>query len=274
MSDEELVHLAVDDGVGTVTLDSPANRNALSRRLMADLERQLSLALADDRVRVIVLTGTGTVFCSGADLREQRAANESGRDAGVGTARPTEGRSRGLPGVLTTLWNSPKPVVGRVNGSARAGGLGLVAACDIAVGVQGATFGCSEVRIGVAPAIISVVLVPRLGIAKATELFLTGEPIDAAEAVRIGLLNQAVPPADLDSVTARYVESLLKGAPRALAESKRLVREVPRMDLDAAFAWATELSANLFASEEAHEGMLAFAEKRAPRWAPGGGSSA
>lgn len=274
MSDDELVHLAVEDGVATVTLDSPGNRNALSRRLMADLERQLSTALADDRVRVIVLTGTGTVFCSGADLREQRAANESGRDAGVGTVRPKEGRSRGLPGVLTTHWNSPKPVVGRVNGSARAGGVGLISACDIAVGAEGATFGFSEVRIGVAPAIVSVVLIPRLGVAKATEMFLTGEPVDAAEAVRIGLLTRAVPPGDLDVATARYVESLLKGAPRALAESKRLVREVPRMELDAAFAWATELSANLFASEEAREGMRAFAEKRAPSWVPGGGSSA
>lgn len=266
MSPDELVHLSLERGVATITLDSPHNRNALSRRLVGELEEHVAAALMDERVRVIVLTGTGPVFCSGADLKEQREANEAGAGAGSGVIAAGE-RGGGLPAILTALWRSPKPVVGRINGTARAGGMGLIGACDLAVGVQGATFGFSEVRIGVAPAVISVVLIPKLGIQRAMELFLTGEPFGADDAVRFGLLNAAVAPEQLDSTLAGYVATILKGAPEALAESKRLVRELPGMRLDEAFAWASELSARLFAGEEAREGMRAFAEKRPPRWA-------
>lgn len=253
----ELVHLDLAGAVATVTLDSPSNRNALSRQLMADLDRHLTAALGDDRVRVIVLTGAGPVFCSGADLKEQRTANESGSgQTGPGGLVPT----------LKAMWNSPKPVVGRINGPARAGGLGLVAACDIAVGVDGATFGFSEVRLGVVPAIISVVCLPKLGPTKGMELLLTGEPFDASEAARLGLINAAVPAEKLDEAVGGYVAQLLKGAPNALAECKRMVREVPTMPMDEAFDRMAVLSARLFASEEAREGMTAFAEKRSPRW--------
>ncbi|MEO9255781.1 MAG: enoyl-CoA hydratase-related protein, partial [Tepidiformaceae bacterium] len=162
----ELVHLKVAGGVGTITLDSTANRNALSRQLLEELTSHLHSAIADAAVRVVVLTGSGTVFCSGADLKEQRAANEAEQKSGPG----------GLVPVLEAMWNSPKPIVGRINGAARAGGLGLVAACDVAVAVETASFAVNEVRIGVIPGIISVVLVPKLGMAKSMELFLTGEP--------------------------------------------------------------------------------------------------
>ncbi len=253
---DELVRLDITDGVATVTLDSPANRNALSRQFLADLERQVDAAIADDRTRVVVLTGAGTVFCSGADLKEQREANETGQQTGPGALVPT----------LKRLWHSPKPVVGRVNGAARAGGLGLIAACDIAVAVETATFAVSEVRVGVIPAIISVLLLPKLGEAKCMELFLTGEPIGASEAVRIGLLNAAAPAGELDGTVAHYVESILKGAPGALAGAKQLVREIPGMPLDEAFELMTHRSAAFFASAEAREGMTAFAEKRPPRW--------
>jgi hypothetical protein len=144
MSDE-LVHLEVAKGVGTITLDSPHNRNALSRQLTSELWGHLQAALADERVRVIVLTGSGTVFCSGADLKEQRDSNVAGN---------TQAGPVGLPQILTAMWESPKPVIGRINGAARAGGLGLVAACDIAVAVETTTFALSEVRIGVIPAVI------------------------------------------------------------------------------------------------------------------------
>ncbi len=256
---EELVHLEITGGIATVTLDSPANRNALSRALMAGLNESLDAALADDRARLIVLTGAGPVFCSGADLKEQRGASEAGPGAGAG----------GLVAILQRIWHSPKPVIARVGGPARAGGIGLVAACDIAVSVDTATFAFSEVRIGLIPAVISVVLLPKLGITKAMELFLTGNTFDAGEAVRIGLVNAAVPADQLDESVGRYAGSMLKGSPAALAGCKRLVREVPGMDLDAAFALTSELSAQFFASEEAREGMRAFAEKRPPRWAEG-----
>src|SRR3990170_773071 len=256
---EELVHLEVTGGVATVTLDSPANRNALSRALMIGLEESLDAALADDRARLIVLTGAGPVFCSGADLKELGAGGGSGQGAGPG----------GLVTILKRIWYSPKPVIARVGGPTRAGGIGLVAACDIAVSVDTATFAFSEVRIGVIPGIISVVALPKLGLTKGLELFLTGDTFDAAEAVRFGLLNAAVPADQLDEAVGRYAGSILKGAPGALAGCKRLVREVSDMDLDAAFELTSTWSAAYFVSEEAREGMAAFAEKRPPRWAEG-----
>ncbi|HET9476497.1 MAG TPA: enoyl-CoA hydratase-related protein [Dehalococcoidia bacterium] len=254
---EELVHLEVSGGVATVTLDSPANRNALSRALVAGLEDSLASAIADDRARLIVLTGAGPVFCSGADLKEGRAVSEPGRAGGPG----------GLVGILKQIWDSPKPVVARVNGPTRAGGIGLVAACDIAVSVDTATFAFSEVRIGLIPAIISVVILPKMGISKCMEFFLTGDMFTAAEAAQYGLLNAAVPPESLEDAVGRYTASILKGSPAALRGCKRLVREVPGMNMDAAFEQTAAWSAEYFTSEEAREGMLAFAQKRPPRWA-------
>ena len=256
---EELVRLEVAGGVATITLDSPANRNALSRALMTGLEDRLDAALADDRARLILLTGAGPVFCSGADLKELGTGEASGPGAGPG----------GLVAILKRMWYSPKPVIARIGGPTRAGGIGLVAACDIAVAVDTATFAFSEVRIGVIPAIISVVVLPKLGLTKGMELFLTGDTFDAGEAALLGLLNAAVPLDQLDERVGRYTSSILKGAPEALAGCKRLVREVPGMALDAAFELTSMRSAEYFASEEAREGMASFREKRPPRWAEG-----
>jgi methylglutaconyl-CoA hydratase len=252
----ELVHLETANGVATITLDSPHNRNALSRQLQSELLAHLRTATASTDVRVIVLTATGTVFCSGADLKEQREANVAG--AATGPAA--------LGAILETIWNSPKPVVGRVNGPARAGGLGLVAACDISVGIEDTTFAITEVRIGVIPAIISVILLQKLPLPTITELFLTGETFTGADAVRYGLLNAAVPSDELDAAVDRYVAAIRQGAPAALAGAKRLIRDVPAMELHHAFEETARRSAEHFASEEAREGMTAFAEKRPPRW--------
>jgi methylglutaconyl-CoA hydratase len=254
---EEIVHLAVANRIATITLDAESNRNALSSALMSQLEDRLAAALNDDRARLIVLTNSGPVFCSGADLKELRAP---------ATATGSAGPSR-LVSILKRILSSPKPVVARVAGPARAGGLGLVAACDIAVSVDSATFAFSEVRVGVIPAIISVVVLPKLGQTKGMELFLTGDTFDAAEAARMGLINAAVPADQLEDTVGRLAQSILKGAPGALAGSKRLVREVPGMELDEAFAFTGRLSAEYFGSEEAREGMTAFAQKRAPHWA-------
>jgi len=248
-----LVREEETDGVVTITLDSPYNRNALSRRLLAELSAALERALAADDVRVIVLTGTGPVFSSGADLKEQRA----------GGAPVTEG----FPEVIRSIWNSPKPVVCRLNGTARAGGLGLVAACDFAIAPLSATFAFSEVRLGLAPAMIAVTVLRRLSPRAAAEYFLTGEVFDAARAVEIGLLTRAVPDRELDATVEHYVEMLLKGGPQALAITKRLVREVPTMTVDEGLARMTELSAERFTSAEGQEGIAALLEKRPPRWA-------
>jgi methylglutaconyl-CoA hydratase len=167
------------------------------------------------------------------------------------------------------MWEAPKPVLGRINGAARAGGMGLVAACDIAVGVEETTFAVNEVRIGVIPAIISVVLLRKLAMPVAMELFLTGEAFDGRRAAELGLLNQAVPASQLDDATERYLQMLRLGAPGALGAAKRLVRDVPAMEMHTGFEAMAALSARYFASEEALEGMSAFAEKRPPRWAAG-----
>jgi methylglutaconyl-CoA hydratase len=255
MTAAELVHLDVAAGVATITLDSPANRNALSAQLRRELLAHLDAALADDAVRVVVLTHTGRVFCAGMDLKESRGA-------GAANQGVTE-----FPRILETLWTSPKPVVARLAGPARAGGVGLVAACDIAVAAHEATFAFSEVRIGVVPAVISVTVLPRLLPRAAHELFLTGETFDARRAAAIGLVNSAVAADGLDAEVARYVEALRLGAPGALAATKEMLSRERPVALGAQFVEMLELSARHFAGAEGQEGMAAFAEKRPPAWA-------
>ncbi|MBW0091294.1 enoyl-CoA hydratase/isomerase family protein [Pseudonocardia sp. KRD-184] len=250
----ELVHLDVESAIATITLDSPANRNALSAQLRRELIAHLGTALADESARVIVLSHTGRVFCSGMDLKETRGAGVS--EQGVNE----------VPAILTTLWTSPKPVVARVAGPARAGGVGLVSACDIAVAATDASFAFSEVRIGVVPAVISVTVLPRLLPRAAHELFLTGETFDAVRAVTVGLVNSAVPAEGLDAEVARYTEMLRLGAPGALAATKRMLRAERPASMAGQFAEMQELSAGFFAGEEGQEGMRAFAEKRKPAW--------
>jgi methylglutaconyl-CoA hydratase len=249
----ELVHLDVAARVATLTLDSPANRNALSAQLRRELLAGLDRAIADDEVRVVVLSHTGRVFCSGMDLKEARGTDAAGQGVNEFAA------------ILERIWTSPKPVVARIAGPARAGGVGLVAACDIAVAAEDATFAFSEVRIGVVPAVISVTVLPRLLPRAAHELFLTGETFDANRATEIGLVNSAVPGFDLDAEVHRYTEMLRHGAPGALAATKELLRGDGGMG--ELFAAMQELSAKFFAGDEGQEGMRAFAEKRPPAWA-------
>ncbi|MER6510001.1 enoyl-CoA hydratase-related protein [Nonomuraea sp. NPDC048881] len=250
-----LVHRELADGVATVTLDSPANRNALSRRLLAELAEHLRWALAEPGARVIVLTGTGRVFCSGADLKEQRGD----ADAPV---------TASFPEIMTLLWESPKPVICRLNGTARAGGLGLVAACDFAIAPDTASFAFTEVRLGVVPAMISVPVLRRLDPRAAAEYFLTGEVFDAATAARIGLLTRAVPEDELDATVRHYAGMLARGGPEALAITKRLVREVPAVSFEEGLRRMSELSAERFTSAEGQEGIAAFMDKRPPKWVP------
>lgn len=252
---DELVHLDVAGGVATITLDSPANRNALSAQLRRELLAHLDTAIADVTARVIVLTHTGTVFCAGMDLKESRGADTQSQ--GVNE----------FPAILQRIWNSPKPVVGRITGAARAGGVGMVAACDIAVAAAEVTFAFSEVRIGVVPAVISVTVLPRLLPRAAHELFLTGETFDADHAATIGLINSSVPGFDVDTEVRRYVEMLRLGAPGALAATKEMLRGERAASMADQFAAMQALSAPFFAGEEGQEGIRAFAEKRKPAWA-------
>lgn len=257
-TDTELVHLSVSGGVATITLDSPGNRNALSAQLRSELRERLRTADADDEVRVVVLEHTGSVFCSGMDLRESRGAGAD--DQGVNE----------FPEILRQIIELDKPVVAKVGGPARAGGVGLVAACDLAVASDTATFAFTEVRIGVVPAVISVVVLPRIAPRAAQELFLTGEVFTAQRAAEVGLVNEAVPAEDLHDAVLHHATALAKGAPDALARTKRLLAEATYSLLPERFSEMLTLSAQMFASEQAQEGMAAFAEKRPPRWVPGG----
>jgi methylglutaconyl-CoA hydratase len=256
MSADRVLRVDVDRGVATLTLDSPANRNALSRAMRAQLRSALTDALADDAVRVVVLDHTGRVFCSGMDLDE--AAGGAAQDQGVNE----------FPALLEMVWNSPKPVVATVRGPARAGGVGLLAACDVVVAGTSATFAFTEVRIGVVPAVISAVCLPRMVPNAAHRLMLTGEVFDAHAALPTGLVDLVVPDDEVDACVTAQVAALGKGAPLALAETKRLLR-ARSGPLTDRFPELLELSARFFAGEEGQEGITAFREKRPARWVPG-----
>lgn len=243
-------------GVATITLDAPATRNALTGPMLARLAEHLAAAAEDDAVRVIVISHAGTVFCSGMDL----SASHGAADTMPVNAFPT---------VLQAIWDCPKPVIARVGGAARAGGLGLLAACDIAVALRSATFAFTEVRLGLVPAVIATVVLPRITAAAAHELFLTGEVFDGDRARAIGLVDTvADDAADVDAEVTRYAELLGRGAPEALAGTKALLRRRAGVDLAAELAAASADSAARFASAEGQEGIAAFKEKHPARWVP------
>lgn len=253
---DELVTYAADDGVATLTLNSDANRNALSTPLMRQLIDHLTTAADDESVRAVVLTHAGRVFSSGADLKETAAARQAGE---VPAALLTD--------VLATMWSYDKPIIASVKGPARAGGIGLIAAADIAVCAAEATFAFTEVRIGVVPAVISATVLPRLSPRDATELYLTGAVFDGRRAERIGLVTRAVPSVDVDIAVAGYTEDLVRGAPKAVSGAKRLLR-AGRDDIGDELARLAQTSAEFFLSEEGREGVAAYKEKRDPVWVP------
>ncbi len=228
-------------------------------------------------VRAVILTHTGSVFCAGADISSGRgtsnraAATGDGRDPdpGVPGSVPEVPAPRfGLADVLSAIQDSPKPVIARIAGHCLGGGVGLAAACDLSIASEDARFGFTEVRLGVIPAIISVVCLPKLRRSDALELFLTGQRVGAARAAAVGLITTAVAAGDLDEAVQAAVAQVLAGGPAALAAAKRLVFDIPTMERADAFRWTTELSESVFASEEAAEGIAAFREKRPPSWQP------
>ncbi|MFI0260387.1 enoyl-CoA hydratase family protein [Streptomyces sp. NPDC017056] len=252
--DAPLVRHARERGVTTLTLDSPHNRNALSRRLVAELHAALAAAAADDGTRAVLLTHTGTTFCAGADLTEATDPDAAAASGPLGLAR-----------LLRTVVELPKPVVAKVTGHVRAGGLGLLGACDLSAAGPGATFAFTEARLGLAPAVISMPLLPRMDPRAAARYYLTGERFDAAEAARTGLITLAAD--DPDAALEPVLAGLRKGSPQGLAASKALVTADVLRAFDRDTAALADTSARLFASEEAREGMTAFLQRREPSWA-------
>jgi methylglutaconyl-CoA hydratase len=248
------VDYRVAGGVGRITLNAPETRNVLNLSSLEALAGALHRSAADDAVRVVVLTSVGRAFCAGADLSGDQGFAQDGPERYVA--------------VLRALVEHPKPVVARVGGHVAGGGNGLIAAADIAVATESVKLAFSEVRVGVVPAVVAVVSLPRLSSRAAAELFLTGERITASRAQQIGLLNRVV--ADelaLDEAVDGYVDALRLGAPGALSTTKEILRGIPQMSREAGFEWARDISAAAFSSPEAKEGMTAFMQRRTPAWA-------
>lgn len=252
----EVVHYSVEAGVARLILDSPHNRNALSTALVTQLHDGLASAAADPAVRCVVLGHEGGTFCAGADLSEA-----AGRDPG----ELAVDRAREMTQVLRAILELPVPVIGAIDGHARAGGLGLVGACDIVVAGPASTFALTEARIGVAPSVISLTLLPKMTARAAGRYFVSGEKFGAAEAAAIGLITIAAD--DVAGTVATLAADVAKGSPQGLAASKALTTASILQAFDQHADALAERSAALFVSEEAREGMLAFLEKRPPRWA-------
>jgi methylglutaconyl-CoA hydratase len=245
--------------VMTATLVDVENRNALGAALLQGLRDALAEANADPAVRALVVTNEGSTFCAGANLKEQSGAAKGG-------GRP----KLGFDALLEEIQRSPTPIVGKIKGHVVGGGNGLAAALDIAIAQQDVKFGFTEVRLGVAPAIISVVCLPKMRRGEAMEAFLRGHRFPASRAAELGLISRAVPADELDAAIEEVLADLRLGGPNALGFAKRLVYEVPAMDQKEAFAWTSDLSQRLFKGEEAAAGMKAFLKREKPPWATDG----
>ncbi len=251
----EPVKVTTAGGVMTATLVDVENRNALGADLLRGLHDAIVSANDDPSVRAVVVTNEGNTFCAGANLKQQSGA------------APADKPSVGLDQLLHAIQTSPTPVIGRIAGHVVGGGNGLAAALDISIAADDAKFGFTEVRLGVAPAIISVVCLPKMRPGEAMEAFLRGNRFPAARAAELGLINRAVPREALDAALDEVLADLRKGGPNALGHAKRLVYEVPAMEQKEAFQWASRLSAELFRGEEAAAGMKAFLKREKAPWA-------
>jgi methylglutaconyl-CoA hydratase len=249
------VRVEVARGTLTVTLADVENRNALGAGIVNGLHDAIARANADPAIRAVVVTNDGTTFCAGANLKQISGAPKSARAI------------VGFEELLAEIQSSPTPIVGKIKGHVVGGGNGLAAAFDIAIAQEDVKFGFTEVRLGVAPAIISVVCLPKMRHGEAMEVFLRGNRFPAARAAELGLISRAVPAAELDAAVDEVLADLRLGGPEALAVAKRLVYEVPAMEQKEAFAWAADLSGRLFKGKEAAAGMKAFLKREKAPWA-------
>lgn len=243
--------------IQTVTLNRPEAKNAFNESMIEELHEVFSSVI--DTTRAVVLTGEEKVFCSGADINWMRdSAKRSESDNRRDAAR--------MEAMFRAIDECPAPVIGRINGPAFGGGMGLLACCDISVSVDTAQFGYTEVRLGIVPAIISAYSLAKIGEKSARRYFLTGELFDAHRAREIGLVHDVVPSEALDSAVNGITESLLKNGPKAVRTAKALIREVVRMDREKAREHTIATIARVRTSPEGQEGLTAFLEKRKPGW--------
>ena len=254
MTEQKETIYSLERGAAWITLNRPQSRNALSATLINELHEHIKRANNDKQVRAIVLTGNGSAFCAGADLKSPPGHLVDGK------------KNIPYPEVLNSILESPKPVIAAVNGAAYAGGLGLIAASDIVVTDQAAQFSFSEVRIGVIPAVISVVCIPKLGSHNAMKLFITGEKFSGKDAVGYGLAHLAVHSNDVKKEVEAQMKMISLGGPNAVNECKQLVRKIEKLSVQEGFKKAGPWSQKMFSSDEGAEGMAAFRDKRDPDW--------
>jgi len=253
---------AIAGGVAKITLNRPEKRNALDRATIAALSSELKACADDAAVRLVQITGAGNAFCAGADLTEMQAQAHAAEAANLADAEQ-------LAAMLTVLDSMPKPTLARVNGDGYGGALGLLGACDIVVAVDTAKFAFTEVRLGIIPAVISPFVLGKIGESAARRYFLTAETLTAATLEELGLVHEVVPAELLDSTCALIAQALLKGAPRAQAEAKALIRDVAHESARNRAASSVEVAgrlARLRVQAEAQEGFSSFFAKRKASW--------
>jgi methylglutaconyl-CoA hydratase len=255
-----MLNVEIKGGVGRVTLNRPELRNAFDDALIRELQSSFGRLEKDKSVRIVVLAGNGPAFCAGADLNWMKRMAGYGYDENLADAQA-------LATMLATLDRMPKPTIARVHGPVFAGGTGLVAACDIAVGTPEAKFCFSEAKLGLSPATISPYVIRAVGERRARRYFLTAEVFDAEEAYRIGMLSALVPSSDLDSSIENLLKHLLAGGPEAHVKIKELIRAVVHRPVDGALSAETaKRIAEIRVSPEGKEGIASFLEKRKPSW--------
>lgn len=253
------VEYSFGDRIATITLNRPQVRNALNTPLIQELTTIFTELYSDERLHGIILTGAGSVFCAGADIHAMQETITYTEEQNLTDAML-------LNNMLQTINHFPCPVIACVNGDAIGGGIGLVAVCDIVIAVESARFAFSEVRLGIAPAIISPFIVKKIGENMARVLFVTGERFSATRAQTIGLVHSTVPSEHLDDAIQKAINELLRGAPQAIRACKTLALHVGQMTNEQARQYTAETIAHLRVSPEGQEGLKAFLEKRAPDW--------
>ncbi|WP_036171293.1 enoyl-CoA hydratase/isomerase family protein [Massilia sp. 9096] len=260
MDTYETLEVTVADKVATITLNRPQLRNAFNETAIADIAMAFDEAGQDADVRAIVLAANGPAFCAGADLNWMKKMAGYSYDE-------NESDALRLADMLRTIYFSPKPVVAKVQGDCYAGGMGLVAACDIVVASEGVNFCLSEVKLGLIPATISPYVIKAMGEQAARRYFLSAERFDAAEARRLGLAHEVVPSEQLDATVAAIAGALVNNSPNAVREAKKLVRDIAGLPIDdPLLADTAGRIAAIRASTEGKEGVAAFLEKRKPSW--------
>lgn len=255
----QFIRLERTDAIATLALARPELHNAFHAPMIAELHDCFTALASDTSVRVVVLTGAGASFCAGGDLQWMRASLEWSYEQNIADAEA-------LADMFESAWTLPQPLIGRINGPALGGGVGLVACCDIAVTVEAARFGFSEVKLGLLPAVIAQYVLPKIGPSHARALFVSGERFTAERAFEIGLVHAITAAEGLDETVSRIARRMLSSAPEAAAAAKRLIDVVWSLDRAAARRYALDALAQARTGAEGQEGMRAFLEKRSPGW--------